>query len=115
MTTDCLFCKIIRKEIPANIIYEDEMVLAFDDIYPKAPQHKLIIPRKHIATLNDITPEDTQLAGHLLQTAQLLAKQLDIADAGYRVVMNCNAGAGQVVYHIHLHLLGGRSLIWPPG
>ncbi|MFT3741229.1 MAG: histidine triad nucleotide-binding protein [Gammaproteobacteria bacterium] len=112
---NCLFCKIIQKEIPATIIWEDDQIIAFDDIYPRAPQHKLIIPRKHIATLNDLTPEDTQLAGHLLMTAQALAKQLGIAEPGYRVVMNCNAGAGQVVYHIHLHLLGGRSLQWPPG
>ncbi len=113
--TDCLFCKIAAGDIPANIIYQDDQVIAFDDIHPRAPQHKLIIPRKHIPTLNDLLPEDTAVAGHLLLTAQQLAKELGIAEAGYRVVMNCNAAAGQLVYHVHLHLLGGRSLTWPPG
>lgn len=112
---NCLFCKILTQEIPANIIYEDDKVIAFDDLHPQAPHHKLIIPRKHIATLNDMTHEDTTLMGHLLYTAQLLAKQLGTAETGYRVVMNCNKDAGQVVYHIHLHLLSGRSLSWPPG
>jgi histidine triad (HIT) family protein len=115
MHQDCLFCKIIAGDIPAKIIYQDEHVIAFDDIHPQAPHHKLIIPRKHIATLNDLDTDDTHLAGHLLQTAKKIAKQLEIADDGYRVVMNCNAGAGQLVFHIHLHLLGGRSLTWPPG
>lgn len=113
--SDCIFCKIIAKEIPATIIYEDENVIAFDDLHPRAPQHKLIIPRKHIATLNDLSHEDMQIGGQLLYTAQQLAKQLGIAEDGYRVVMNCNAAAGQVVYHIHLHLMGGRNLTWPPG
>lgn len=113
--TDCIFCKIVQGAVPSNIIYEDEQVIAFDDMYPKAPQHKLIIPRKHIATLNDFTQEEVALAGHMLYTAQYLAKQLGIAEDGYRVVMNCNAGGGQLVYHVHLHLLGGRSLVWPPG
>ncbi len=112
---DCLFCKILRREIPANIIYEDDSVIAFDDVNPQAPHHKLIIPRKHIATLNDMSHEDRVLTGHLFYTAQLLAKQLGVADVGYRVVMNCNKGAGQAVYHIHLHLLAGRNLSWPPG
>lgn len=113
--TNCLFCKIISREIPATIIYEDEKVLAFDDIHPRAPIHKLIIPRKHIATLNEVDPADAELAGSLLITAQHLAKELGIAEDGYRVVMNCNKAAGQLVYHIHLHLLGGRDLSWPPG
>ena len=112
---DCLFCKIARGEIPANIIYRDEDVIAFDDITPKAPHHKLIIPLKHMATLNDLEPEDTQLAGHLVQTAAHLARELGIADDGYRLIMNCNAGAGQTVFHVHLHLLGGRPMHWPPG
>lgn len=112
---DCLFCKILALEIPANIIYEDDQVIAFDDVHPQAPHHKLIIPRKHIATLNDLSHEDTLLAGHLFYTAQFLAKKLGIAETGYRVVMNCNKSAGQAVYHIHLHLLGGRNLSWPPG
>lgn len=112
---DCLFCKIIRKEIPASIIYEDDKVLAFDDLHPQAPIHKLIIPQKHIATLNDLEPEDVALSGHLLYVAQQIAKKNGIAESGYRVVMNCNAGAGQAVFHIHLHLLGGRPMSWPPG
>lgn len=111
----CLFCKILTREIPANIFYEDDQVIAFDDIQPQAPKHKLIIPRKHIATLNDLSHEDALLAGHLLYTAQHLAKQLGIAETGYRIAMNCNKDGGQVVYHIHLHLLGGRNLSWPPG
>jgi len=115
MMQNCLFCKILAQEIPANILYEDEKVIAFDDVQPKAPQHKLIIPRKHIASLNDLIPEDTSLMGHLFYVAQHLAKQLDIAEAGYRVVMNCNKAAGQTVYHVHLHLLGGRTFSWPPG
>jgi len=112
---DCVFCQIIRQELPTKIIYQDDLVLAFDDLHPRAPQLKLIIPRKHIATLNDLQEEDTLLAGHLFQTARHLAKELKIADSGYRVVLNCNAGAGQAVFHIHLHLLGGRPMTWPPG
>lgn len=112
---DCIFCKIAQKEIPATILYQDEQVIAFEDLHPRAPIHKLIIPRKHIATLNDLTKEDENLGGHMLYTAQQLAKQLNIAEDGYRVVMNCNKDAGQVVFHIHLHLLGGRSMNWPPG
>ncbi len=107
---DCLFCKILNQEIPATIIYEDDQVIAFDDIHPKAPIHKLIIPRKHIATLNDLADEDKLLAGHILYVTQLLAKQLNIAEPGYRVALNCNAAGGQVIYHLHLHLLGGRPM-----
>lgn len=112
---DCLFCKIIAGEIPADFVYQDEKVVAFKDIQPRAPHHILIIPRKHIATLNDLTGAETDIAGHLLITAQQIATKLGIAEPGYRVIMNCNAGGGQVVYHIHLHLLGGRQLNWPPG
>lgn len=112
---DCLFCKIAAGEIPAKLIYEDEQVVAFDDINPQAPHHKLIIPRKHIATLNDLSSDDNVLVGHMAQTAQKIAKDLGIADEGYRLVMNCNRGAGQTVFHIHAHLLGGRHLSWPPG
>jgi histidine triad (HIT) family protein len=115
LLTDCIFCKIANKELPATLAYEDESVIAFDDLYPRAPIHKLIIPRKHIATLNDLEPSDTAVAGRLMYTAQQLAKQYGIAEEGYRVVMNCNAGAGQAVFHIHLHLLGGRQMTWPPG
>lgn len=112
---DCLFCKIIRGEMPAKIIYQDDYVIALDDINPQAPQHKLIIPNKHIATPNDIHTEDNALIGHMIQTAKMLAKKLNIAEDGYRLVLNCNEGAGQTVFHIHLHLLGGRQMHWPPG
>ena len=112
---DCLFCKIAKGEIPAKIIYQDDHVIAFDDINPQASHHKIIIPRKHIATLNDLRAEDETLAGHLMLTAAKLAQELGIADVGYRVVANCNASAGQTVFHIHYHLLGGRQFNWPPG
>ncbi len=112
---DCLFCKIATGEIPAQLIYEDEKVVAFDDIHPQAPHHKLIIPRKHIATINDISTADTALLGHMIQTAKTIAGNLGIAEDGYRVIMNCNRSAGQTVFHIHAHLLGGRQLLWPPG
>jgi len=115
METDCIFCKIIEKTLSATIVYEDDLVIAFDDIYPKAPIHKLIVPRQHIATLNDLEPEHTMLIGHMTQTAKNLAKELKIDESGYRLLFNCNADAGQVVFHIHMHLLGGRQLTWPPG
>lgn len=111
---DCLFCKIIKGDIPSKLIYEDEQVYAFHDIDPKAPVHFLVIPKKHIATLDDLQEEDKQLAGHILLTAQRLAKQLGCAE-GFRVVMNCNELGGQTVYHIHMHVLGQRQLAWPPG
>ncbi|WP_415890501.1 histidine triad nucleotide-binding protein [Neptuniibacter sp. SY11_33] len=111
---DCLFCKIINKEIPAEIIYEDEHVIAFNDISPQAPTHALIIPRKHIATLNDISAADTEVVGHMVKTAATIAKQLGIDESGYRTVFNCNSDGGQTVYHIHLHLLGGKPMGWPP-
>ncbi len=112
---DCLFCKIIAGEIPATFVYQDEQIVVINDIDPKAPQHKLIIPQKHIATLNDLQAEDTLLIGNMIQVAKNLASQLDISQIGYRLVMNCNRGGGQAVYHIHLHLLGGRPMHWPPG
>jgi histidine triad (HIT) family protein len=112
---DCLFCKIVKSEIPAEVIYRDDLVVAFNDIHPQAPQHKLIIPQKHIDTINSVNPEDNELIGHMIQTAKMLAKELNIAEDGYRLIMNCNAGAGQTVFHIHLHLLGGRQFSWPPG
>jgi histidine triad (HIT) family protein len=113
--TDCLFCKMVNGEIPPDIVYEDDEVLAFNDINPQAPTHVLIIPKKHIATLNEASDEDTQVLGRLNIVAAQLAKKLGFAEDGYRVVMNCNADGGQAVYHIHLHLLGGRSMAWPPG
>lgn len=111
---DCLFCKIIHREIPADIIYEDDQVVAFNDINPQAPHHSLIIPKRHIATLNDITPDDHNLLGSLFSAAATIAKQQGFAEQGYRTVFNCNEQGGQTVYHIHLHLLGGKPLGWPP-
>ncbi len=112
---DCLFCKIIAGEIPAAIRYEDEHLVAFEDINPQAPTHLLLVPRKHIPTTLDISAEDQQLLGHLLQVAGKLARQAGFADEGFRIVNNCNADGGQTVWHIHFHLLGGRQLTWPPG
>jgi len=112
---DCIFCKIAKGDIPATIIYSDDHVVAFEDLHPQAPHHKLIIPRKHISTLNDLQPEDTELMGHLVQAAGKLAEKLNMAKEGYRLVLNCNAKGGQTVYHIHAHLLGGRQMSWPPG
>lgn len=111
----CLFCKIANGEVPANILYQDDNLVAFEDINPQAPHHKIIIPRKHIATLNDLQKEDNLLIGQMVQVATELAKDLNLSDSGYRVVMNCNAGGGQTVFHVHLHLLGGRQMTWPPG
>lgn len=112
---DCLFCKILSREIPAEIIYESELVIAFRDVNPKAPTHVLVIPRKHIATINDLEAGDQETVGSLYMAAQAIAQQEGIAEPGYRTVMNCNEAAGQTVFHIHLHVLGGRSLGWPPG
>lgn len=113
---NCLFCQIAQQKIPAIIIYDDGQVMAFHDIKPQAPTHLLIIPHKHIATLNDLNDTtDILLAGQLMQVAKQLAQKHDIADNGYRTVMNCNTDGGQEVYHIHLHVLGGRKLSWPPG
>lgn len=113
MTT--LFTKIINKEVPAKIIYEDDKVVAFDDINPQAPIHKLIVPRKEIPSLNHLAAGDAEVIAHMMQVAKHLAKELAIADDGYRLVINCNAHGGQTVDHIHMHLLGGRQMIWPPG
>jgi len=112
---DCIFCKVAGKEIPAPIIYEDDDILIFDDKFPKAPTHKLIIPKKHIATINDLTDDDSLLIGQMVMAAKRTAQELGIAEDGYRLVMNCNEGGGQAVFHLHLHLLGGRALSWPPG
>lgn len=112
---ECLFCSIIEGRIPATKVYEDEGCVAFRDINPKAPTHVLIVPRKHIPTLNDLTPEDVELVGRLFLAAKKIAADEGIAEPGYRTVFNCNAAAGQAVFHIHLHLLGGRELGWPPG
>ncbi len=112
---DCLFCSIANKTIPGDIVFEDEKVIAFRDITPQAPTHVLIIPKMHIATLNDLSTENSELLGHMIYTAKTIAKEEGIADNGFRLAMNCNEDGGQTVYHIHLHLLGGRKMSWPPG
>lgn len=110
-----LFLKIIEREIPADIVYENEQVLAFRDIDPQAPTHVLIIPKKRIPTINDLASEDAALIGDLVLAARDIARQEGLSEDGYRLVFNCNRDGGQSVYHIHLHLLGGRRLTWPPG
>ena len=115
MSSDCLFCKILAGEIPADLVYESDSAVAFRDINPQAPTHVLVIPRKHISTINDITPEDEAIVGSLYTAAKEIAAADGISDDGYRAVMNCNEGAGQSVFHIHLHVLGGRPMNWPPG
>lgn len=112
---DCLFCKIAQKQMNAKIAFENERVIAFYDLFPQAPVHILIIPKTHYSTLNDVPATESAILGELMATATVIAKELDIAESGYRVVMNCNADGGQSVYHIHLHLLAGRRLSWPPG
>ena len=113
--SNCLFCRIAAGEIPAKLIYQDEDVLAFHDINPQAPLHALIIPRKHIATINDLQADDAALVGKLFLVAKQIAAEQGYDEDGYRVVMNCGVYAGQSVFHIHLHLLAGRPLKWPPG
>ncbi len=112
---DCLFCKIISKEIKSDILFEDDDVLAFKDINPQAPTHILIVPKKHISTINELQQEDEALTGKIILTAQSLANQENIDENGSRLVFNCNNDGGPEVYHIHLHLLGGRPMQWPPG
>jgi histidine triad (HIT) family protein len=111
----CLFCRIIAKEVPASIVYEDEWVLAFNDINPQAPTHVLVIPKRHIASLSDLVEGDDGIVGEVVRRAAAIAADRGIAAGGYRTVFNTNRDAGQTVFHIHLHLLGGRSLGWPPG
>jgi histidine triad (HIT) family protein len=113
--SDCLFCKIIGGQIPGNIVFQDDQVLAFKDINPQAPLHVLIVPRRHIASLNDLTPADDAVVGALVRAAAALANEHGYAERGYRTVFNTNREAGQTVFHIHLHLLAGRPLSWPPG
>jgi histidine triad (HIT) family protein len=112
---DCLFCRILSGDIPADIVYESDTAVAFRDVNPQAPTHVLVIPRKHIATINSLRAEDQSLVGSLYLAAQEIAHQEGIADDGYRTVMNCNTAAGQTVFHLHLHVLGGRTMSWPPG
>ncbi len=111
----CLFCGVIEGKIKANIVYEDERIVAFTDIRPQAPVHILLIPRKHIAGVLDIEPNDGGLIGEIFQVAARLAREKGIADSGFRVVVNSGADAGQSVFHLHYHLIGGRSMSWPPG
>ena len=112
---DCLFCKIAKGEIPAKLLFQDNKVVAFADINPQAPTHLLVVPHQHISTINELDQANSALVGHMIQVATQLAKEAGIDEAGYRVVMNCNSGGGQAVYHIHCHLLGGRQMNWPPG
>ena len=111
----CLFCRLIAGEIPASTVYEDAEIVAFNDINPQAPMHVLIVPRKHVATLNDLAADDDQLVGAMVRRAAAIARENGYDASGYRTVFNTNAGAGQSVFHVHLHVLGGRPLAWPPG
>ena len=113
--SDCLFCKIANGDIPTELIYEDDDVVAFDDIGPQAPHHFLCIPRRHIATTNDLEDADAKIIGKLALAASKIAKQRGLAEDGYRMVMNCNQHGGQTVFHIHMHVLAGRQMTWPPG
>jgi|SRR3954471_16206382 histidine triad (HIT) family protein len=113
--TDCLFCKILAGEIPAAIIYEDDRLIAFRDINPQAPLHALIVPKRHIASLNELIESDDALVGEMVRRAAAIAQQHGYADRGFRTVFNTNADAGQTVFHIHLHVLAGRTMTWPPG
>ena len=112
---DCLFCKIIAREIPASIVYEDDRVLAFNDITPQGPTHVLVVPKRHIATLNDLATGDDAIVGEMVRRAAAIAKERGIDARGFRTVFNTNRDAGQTVFHIHLHLIGGRGFAWPPG
>ncbi|MBS4536881.1 histidine triad nucleotide-binding protein [Clostridium sp. D2Q-11] len=112
---ECIFCKIINKEIPSEIVYEDELILAFNDIEAKAPTHILVIPKKHIPSLNDLKEEDSKIISHIFSIIPKVAEKNGINKSGYRVVNNCGKDGGQTVDHIHFHVLGGRNLTWPPG
>lgn len=112
---DCLFCRIIRREIPASIVHEDERVIAFNDINPQASMHVLVVPKRHIESLNALEPSDDAIVGEVVRRAAAIAKDRGIDQRGYRTVFNTNREAGQTVFHIHLHLIGGRSMAWPPG
>lgn len=111
----CLFCRIAKGELPASMVHQDEDLIAFNDVNPQAPTHVLVIPRRHIATLNDLTDADDELVGKMFRRAAAIARERGHADGGYRTVFNCNREAGQTVFHVHLHVLGGRPFGWPPG
>jgi histidine triad (HIT) family protein len=113
MSADCLFCRIVHREIPATIVHEDEQCVAFRDIGPQAPTHILVIPRQHVSTLDEVS--DPLLIGHLMMTAAAIARAEKLVESGYRTVINTNAGGGQTVFHLHVHVLGGRRMTWPPG
>ena len=112
---DCLFCRIAAGEVPATLVHQDERLIAFKDINPQAPLHVLVVPRRHIATLNDLAAPDDGLVGEMIRRAAAIAREHGHAAGGYRTVFNCNANAGQTVFHIHLHVLAGRPMTWPPG
>lgn len=112
---DCIFCKVAAHDVPARTVFENERLIAFHDLFPQAPTHILIIPKTHYTTLNDVPASDSALLGEMMSTATQIAKEIGVDESGYRVVMNCNKDGGQSVYHIHLHLLAGRQLGWPPG
>jgi histidine triad (HIT) family protein len=111
----CLFCRIVNRAIPGSIVYEDDRLLAFDDVNPQAPTHVLIVPKRHIASLNELAAEDDGVIGEMVRRAAAIAKDRGLSERGYRTVFNTNRDGGQTVFHVHLHLLGGRSLTWPPG
>ena len=115
MTTRCLFCRIIAGEIPGTFVHQDERIVAVRDVNPQAPTHVLVVPRRHIATLNDLTPADDALIGEMTRLAAAIAREHGYSERGYRTVFNVNADAGQTVFHIHMHVLGGRRFTWPPG
>ena len=112
---NCIFCKIIDKKIPSKIVYEDDTVIAFEDVNPQAPSHMLVVPKRHIPEIHSMTESDRELVGHLFFTAKKIADQKSLDAKGYRLVINNGAGAGQTVFHIHLHILSGRRFTWPPG
>jgi histidine triad (HIT) family protein len=113
--SDCLFCQIAQGKIPAKLVHQDQDTVAFEDIHPQAPLHVLVIPRQHVATMNDLGPDHDQVMGKLYRVAATIAKKRGVAESGWRAVMNANRQGGQLVFHVHLHVLGGRQMAWPPG
>lgn len=113
--SDCIFCRIVRREIPAKVVFEDTQTLAFDDIHPQAPIHTLVIPKRHLASLAETGPDDAPMLGHLLRIGNQIARDKGVADSGFRFVINTGAHGGQTVFHLHIHVLGGRPMHWPPG